>query len=167
MIFENQVNLSEEQESFITWAQGPLLPWLFSESTSNDFMYFHHPLKLRTGEILSPYYDVCYSIFDKFMKENNLSYKSILRASINNTYHHPQKMNGIHLDHSDVSHGNFLMYMNTFTGGYTYLFNDQNELIHTIIPEKYKGVIFKNTKHAQGFCGPNENRFVLLFTYEI
>jgi hypothetical protein len=167
MIIENIVKLTENQESFITWAQGPMLPWLFNETTSKQHMYFHHPLKIRGGQIISPYYDVCYSIFEDFCKENNVPFKEVLRASINNTYHHPQKMNKIHVDHSDIPHGNFIMYMNTFDEGYTYFFDDEENLIHTTIPEKNKGVVFINKKHAQGFCAPNQNRFVLVFTFTL
>lgn len=165
MIVENQIVLNENQESFINWAQGPLIPWLFDETTSSEFKYFHHPLMLRNQDIISPYYDVCYSIFEQFCKDNNIKFNNVLRASINNTYHHPQKMNGIHTDHDGIEHSNFIMYLNTFDSGYTYLFNDNKELIHTIIPKKYKAVVFKSMPHAQGFCAPNQNRFTLIFTF--
>ena len=170
-VIENNLDLTYKQHSFIEYASSENLPWRFAPSTSKEFMYFHHPLMIRntannpvSGEITSPHYDVCLSIFDKFCKENDVSYTNVLRASINNTSYFPQKHNGIHKDHP-FDHSNFILYLNEFDNGYTYLFDDDKKLVHTIIPKQNKGVVFSNSFHAQGFCTPNQYRLILLFTF--
>ena len=182
MIFQNTVNLTKREQSFIDWVTGPQCPWFCVPSTSEKFMYFVHPLMERNkdkcdapGCIVEPFknnYDICYGIFKRFCDENNIIVNKVLRAALNNTYYHPQAMADLHMDHP-FYHKNFVMYLNEFDNGYTYIFsgnhNDPDDadhkLIGTIIPKKNEAVVFNDSRHAQGFCAPNQNRYVLVFTF--
>jgi hypothetical protein len=57
------------------------------------------------------------------------------------------------------------MYLNEFDYGYTYIFDDDNNIKYTILPEIYKCVIFKGLPHAGGFCRIGQRRVILVVTF--
>jgi hypothetical protein len=170
MIIENVHRLTPEQKSFTEFVLSDRFPWFCDRLTNSaKYLFFGHCLMHRksepvTGTVNSEYYDICYSIFKGFCDQNNITVNNVFRASVNHTGHSPDKMNEIHLDH-EYSHNNFIMYLNDFTGGSTYLFDDDHNMIKEIAPSKNKVVVFGGFPHAHGFCSPDERRVSLVFTF--
>jgi hypothetical protein len=169
---EASCDLTDDQKELIRHAitPGGNFLWLFREATIK-FNYFAHILMDRSenplvnGQISSPFFEPFNQIFQNFCKKHNIPVKTILRSSINNNYYYPDKFGDIHVDHN-FPHYNFLLYMNDFTDGPTFLFNeDGTNMIREIKAEKYKAVIFPGVPHAAGFCAPGENRIVMITTF--
>jgi translation initiation factor RLI1 len=57
------------------------------------------------------------------------------------------------------------MYVNNFSNGNTYIFNEHDEIIKESIQDKDKFIVFSGEPHAQGFCAPGEMRIVLAYTF--
>jgi hypothetical protein len=173
MLIENVCRLTPEQKDFTEFVLSDGFPWFYQWSTdATKYLFFGHSLMNRNpegaaieGNKNSDYYDICYSIFKDFCDQNNIKVNTVLRAAVNHTSYHPDKMNEIHLDHDGIAHNNFIMYLNDFTGGSTYLFDDDHNMIKEIIPAKNRAVIFGGFPHAHGFCSPDERRVALVFTF--
>lgn len=119
-----------------------------------------------SGKINSNFFEKCSDLFLNVCCQNNIKVNNILRAAINCTYHYPEKMSGIHLDHEGFDHYNFVMYLNNFDLGSTYVFDtDRITLLKECAADKNKFVIFNGMPHAQGFCAPGQIRRVLVFTF--
>ena len=84
--------------------------------------------------------------------------------ALNCTTYDSSEYGDIHEDHC-FPHNNFLFYLNDFTGGPTYIFDNEKNLIKTTCVGKYKGVFFGGEKHAAGFCKPQEERIVFVVTF--
>ena len=115
------------------------------------------------GKIVSKYYSQVLDIFNDICDQNDINVKTIYRMNVNTTTHQPDQYGDIHIDH-EFKHNNFILYLNDFTDGSTYLFNDNENLTKEIKSEKNKAVFFKGN-HAQGFCKPYERRVCLVVTY--
>lgn len=151
-------------------------PWFYQERaipknkkySSVGYPFMAHNLMLRAeskkrepGIVNSTYFDFFYEIFKRNCKtEHNF----LLRMSLNLTFFHPEKHGDIHVDH-DFNHSNMIIYLNQFSDGKTYLFNDKNEIVDEISPSLNTGCIFPGTMHAQGFCSPGESRLILIATF--
>ena len=150
-------------------------PWYYQERaipldkkySSVQYPFMCHNLMARAesklrepGRIYSNYFDFFHNIF----KKNCSDHVFLLRMSLNLTFFHTEQYGDIHVDH-DFEHNNMIIYLNSFTNGKTYLFDDNYQLTDEIVPEKNLGCIFPGSFHAQGFCGPGESRLVLIATY--
>jgi len=147
-------------------------PWFYTERIdhSNYALFNHFLIAMRKdngnspGIFRSPYAESFLKIFEKFCKVNGIKYNQVLRSAINCTLHYNDKMGPIHRDHS-IPHCNFIMYLNEFTNGPTYIFDEDKKECKMTIPEKYKGVVFDGVYHSHGFCAPHERRVVLVVTF--
>ena len=169
MLFETKIDLDEKEQEFIDFVLGNNFPWFFEKTTSEKYMMFGHALMARnknnlpeTGEVNSTFFDNFQFLFNKVCEKNKIKVNTILRMAINNTYHSCEKMGEIHTDH-DFPHYNFLWYLNDFTEGSTFIFDEKKEI--EIKAEKNKVVIFDGKPHAQGFCLPHENRVCFVTTF--
>lgn len=169
--YEAKADLNKNQLDLIELVKSNTFPWYYQESTSPKFMFYGHTLMTRNelnlgghGAINSDYYGYFYEIFVDFCKKHDIEYSHVLRAALNSTGYFPDVMGDIHTDHN-FEHKNFLMYLNVFTNGKTYIFNESKEIIKTIDPEEHKVSIFSGELHAQGFCNPYERRIALIMTF--
>jgi hypothetical protein len=171
MIVEDTCNLSPVEIKFLEYVLGDNIPW-FRQHVTDNYNMFAHVLSRRDpeekeipGVVNSAYYDICYQIFKNFCDSHNVPVSVVYRAAINCSEHSPDVMTDIHTDHPTFEHKNFLMYLNDFNEGPTYLFDDDHNLTYTVVPEKYKAVVFSGQNHSNGFCKPGERRVVLVFTF--
>lgn len=149
--------------------------WFYNEyTTSYKFPAFVHTLLKRPEntveqKINSNYYYLFLDILNSFCEINNLQYTKIYRAAINLSYNsnNLEKYQDPHTDHN-FSHKVFLMYLNNFSDGHTYLFEKENNKFvekMTILAKKNKIVCFDgNIYHTAGFCKTGERRVVCVIT---
>jgi hypothetical protein len=176
-IVEKTHNLNDAEQTFIDQILSDKTPYYCMgtvEGTEEFIFAFSHILMHRnnsdtpeTGIINSPFYEDALKLFDRFCVENKITYQHIFRAAINITWNNVTSSGYgcIHKDHS-FPHYNFLMYLNDFDDGHTFIFDDDNHLIKTITPSKNKIAIFDGKLHAQGFCRLNQRRVVLVITFK-
>lgn len=173
MYLETQILPNPAQQEVIDFIFGLKFAWYRSQTT-NDFMMYSHVLmdrpdrEIKTnavrGTINSDVYQYVEPIFLDICKANNVEVNTIFRANVNSTSHHNLKHGDIHDDH-DFPHKQFIWYLNDFTDGPTYLFDENDKLEKTTAVGKNKIAIFSGQRHAQGFCAPNEDRVVMVFTF--
>jgi len=161
---------TEKQEEIFNFVRGTTFPWYLQQATDN-YRYFGHHLKMRhepdvciPGTINSEHHDFFESLFEQICQENDVDLNIIYRMALNCTYYDPSEYGDIHEDHF-FPHKNFLFALNDFTGGPTYIFDNENNLIKTTSVGKYKGVFFGGEKHAAGFCQPQEERIIFVATF--
>ena len=165
------IKLNEEQEKVIEFIEGSYFPW-YAQITVTKHMFHGHTLMNRNGDlspdagiITSQYYEPMISIFKDFCLDMGIEYQTIFRAAINSTSYHDSEMAEIHVDHK-FDHKNFIFYINDVSKGSTFIYNQDKTIIEdTIVPEKNKGVIWDGRPHAQGWCGLDERRLVLIVTF--
>jgi len=172
IIVEKKITLLPKEEEAVSKVFKNDFPYYYA-STDEEYycIQFFHSLMNRqfdaesNGTINSTRFHTFVKIFLRLCAEENISIAKIYRACINNTFYHPDKHGNIHKDHH-YDHCNFLLYLNDFDGGDTYLFDEDHNIIHTIKSEKYKMAIFEGDFHAQGFCAPKQLRTVMVFTFK-
>ena len=171
IIADGLIKLNEEQEKVIEFIESTYFPWYY-QPTVTKYSFHGHTLMNRNGDqlpetgiISSPYYEPMISIFKDFCLSKDIQYKTIFRAAINSTSYHDLEMAEIHIDHR-FEHKNFIFYINQVSQGSTFIYNqDETTLEDVIAPEKNKGVIWDGRPHAQGWCGLDERRLVLIVTF--
>lgn len=156
--------------------QSTAFPWylmhktLPSENRANDHPYLSHVLMHRTqdgepGEIGSMLYDTLLPVFQSTVEQLSLNVKHVMRANLNLTWHSPQTHGAPHRDH-ECDHYNMIIYLNKFSQGGTYLFDDEDHILDCV-PSMYRGAsVFGGGKHAQGFCAPDELRLIAVYTFQ-
>jgi hypothetical protein len=149
--------------------------WYYSDYTSSyKFPAFVHTLLKRPKDNLeqkinSNYYYMFLDILNSFCEINNLHYTKVYRAAINLSYYYNdlEKYQDPHTDH-DFPHKVFLIYLNNFNDGHTYLFEKNNNKFDekTIITSKKNKIVCfdGNIYHTAGFCKPGERRVVCVMT---
>ena len=178
MLMIKDWELTEEEKEFLkkieTFEIGLFVqPATAPPSTKGDvFLTFSHPFILRRGHnvekpgiINSVYTEQFVKIFERFCVENQIPVQFILRGAINVTTHEPFLHGDIHVDH-DFPHKNFLIYLNEFDEGCTYLFDDENNITDVIVPKFGRVAIFDGVPHANGFCKPKQKRIVMIITFK-
>lgn len=173
MIKESKFIPDEKQEGFFDLVRGGNFPW-FSLRTLDDNHspnQFCHALMRRSlsgnpeeGIINSNYYDYSRDLFLDVCASMDVEVSEIYRLAFNNTTYSPQKWVDPHRDH-EFDHKVFLMYINDFDLGQTFLLDDASNVTRTIQPEKYKAVIFDNCLHTHTFCKPDQLRIVMVGTF--
>ena len=170
-VVEGQFEPSDAQQELIDSVFGSYFPVYLDMTTESKYKQFCHTFMARNvimnheGHILSPGYEPFKELFMDICTKNNIKVNKILRAAVNNTWNYPDLHGGIHIDHPEQDHNNFIMYLNEFDNGHTYLFDGDHKQIYEIVPKKNKFAIFEGTPHAQGFCAPGQLRTVLVFTF--
>jgi hypothetical protein len=165
ILLEKTIDLNEEEKELFNTIKGNNFPLYFTHAI-NEYYGYMHCLKNRDGEINSYYYPFVESFFLKICKENNINVKTIYRASINSSDYNNILHSDPHRDH-EFDHYIFLMYINKFDNGFTYIFDEEENIKNVIYPNENKIVIFKDSIHAQGFCNIGQRRLILIITFGI
>jgi hypothetical protein len=179
------VSLSRQQQDYINETIfGDQIAWYRLATTTNGKFYdsrltersvnnpcLTHPLlyradnsKYELGEVASPLYNFFLEIFNDWMKEQNLKYNYIFRASINLTHMQDGDYSEPHVDH-DWPHYNWIIYLTNTSDAGTVLFNDDYTIDQEIPCKKFTAVSFKNQLHSQRFTKTNDHRIIVVFTY--
>ena len=132
----------------------------------NKGYFDNDPLIPNEEKTLSPNWDNVYSLFNKICKQNSIPVKRVFRSSVNFSGHGNGIHDFIHKDHK-FEHYVFLMYLNEFHEGYTFLFDQNKKIVESIVPAKNKIAIFPNMSHARGYTLPGETRVVWVVTFEM
>jgi hypothetical protein len=172
MIVEDFCKLSKEQEAVIysiITDQDSAFPFFLALSTPNRQVLIHTLLRRqdlgsKTSKANSIYFDFFLNIFRDFCISHNVKVKQLLRASVNYYINYPGLVCKPHVDHT-FDHHNFLLYLTDCKGGNTLIYDDDNNIIESISPEKFKAVMFPGLKHAIEEFEPGESRFVVVFTF--
>ena len=169
-IIEFNYQVSKDQEKFIELLLSDNFPLYYQEGTGTYKVFSHSFLSRNKNEddnfgiINSNYWEPIYNFFKDICAKHGVEHKIIYRACLNVSTFDKNKMGGLHDDHR-FPHKNFLMYLNDFSDGSTYIQDKETEEIKEIKAEKFKVVIFDGQMHAQGFCGNGERRVVLVVTF--
>lgn len=184
-LIENAITI-EEQNSILDFVFSNQFPWYFqkrmvdgaSSERYTDNKFFSHVLIARQGENEFGTYmhgetpmagkenSVDWERFKFIFTRNVPDYKVIYRAALNLTFSNVEKMSIPHRDHV-FKHRNFICYLNSFSDGYTYLLNEAREITNKIVPQERCAVTFDGSLlHAHGYCKNNEQRLIMVVTYE-
>ena len=172
--FKNALTIDELQfvENIIL---GNSFPWFYQERSipknkrfsNQSYPFFSHNLMLRAeskgnqpGIVNSEYFNLFHDIF----KRNCESHQYLLRMSLNLTLHSDSVHGDIHVDH-DFDHKNMIIYLNKFSNGSTFLFDEEFNQTDEIKSDYNTGCIFPGLLHSQGFCKVNESRLILIATF--
>jgi len=174
MFLETTFFPTEQQQKFIDLVLSNDFLWTILDEPVEGYPVKHvsmmHIISARRkdlsenpGTIDSEYYYQAKDIFDTICENNNIEPKIIYRMCFNTTVHYSNQHSGIHKDHM-FEHKNFILYLNDFSNGSTFLFDESKNLTKEIKSQKNK-VVFFDGYHAQGFCKENERRVVLVVTF--
>ena len=173
-ILEFKCDVSKEQKEFIEHLLSADFPLYYQEST-DKYTVFGHSFLYRNnkdvegvegieGVINSGYWGAVYNLFSQICAKYHIEHNIIYRAALNVTTFNQNKIAEFHIDHA-FPHKNFIIYLNDFSNGSTYIQDEDTKKIKEIKAEKYKVAIFDGHMHAQGFCGNGERRVVLVVTF--
>jgi hypothetical protein len=112
------------------------------------------------GIVNSEFFDMFFNIFNRNCK----SHKHLLRMSLNLTLYNDTEYGDIHVDH-DFDHKNMIIYLNQFSNGSTFLFDENFNKTSEIKSDRNTGYIFPGLLHSQGFCNIGESRLILIATF--
>lgn len=167
---EFKCEFSKEQQQFIDHLLSSDFPLYYTSSTgkykffSHTFLKRNENLQGSAGIVHSSYWESIHKLFKEICVKYNIEHNIIYRANLNVTLFDKDKMGDLHTDHS-FPHKNFIIYLNDFSNGFTYILDEDSKEIKEIKPEKFKVVIFGGNMHAQGFCNIKERRVVLIITF--
>jgi len=171
LIAAGLMKLSDDQQKFIEFVEGPYFPWYSNVCVTKDIFHGHALMRRNTedspnaGVVISDFYEPAISIFKDFCLGMGIEYKTIFRAALNSSSYHTSEMAEIHVDHK-FEHKNFIFYINDVSKGSTFIYSeDLTKLEDVIVPKKNKAVIWDGRPHAQGWCAPDERRLVLVVTF--
>ena len=169
-IIELKHEASKEQEEFIEHLLSGDFP-LYYQNAAGGYKVFSHSFLNRNknyddsvGSINSNYWESIYNLFKEICAKHGIEHNIIYRSSLNVTTFNKDKVGKLHSDHK-FPHKNFLMYLNDFSDGSTYVQDEDTKELKEIKSEKFKVVVFDGQLHAQGFCGNGERRVVLVVTF--
>ena len=169
-ITEFKCEISKEQEEFIEHLLSNSFPLYYQEAVEKYKTFTHSFLdRIKNsddseGVVNSIYWESIYNFFKDTCAKHDIEYKVIYRAALNVTTFNTDKIGSFHIDHS-FPHKNFIMYLNDFSNGSTYIQDEKTKEIKEVKAEKYKAVVFGGHFHAQGFCENGERRVVLVITF--
>ena len=167
-ITEFKFEPSQKQNEFIEHLLSNSFP-LYYFSTVNEYKGFCHSFLKKSehdslGIVNSYYWEHIYTLFQEICAKHDIEHKVIYRSSLNVTTFDKNKIGDFHVDHP-FPHKNFIIYLNDFSNGSTYIQNEETKELKEIKAEKFKVVIFDGFMHAQGFCNVGERRVVLVVTF--
>jgi hypothetical protein len=172
-LIEFKYEPTSEQEGFFDFVRGDSFPWFLLRTLNDDHSphQFCHALMKRDasgepveGRVNSQYYEYARNIFLDVCAVGGVEVNEIYRLAFNCTTYSQQRWVDPHKDH-EFDHKVLIMYLNKFTYGQTFLMDDDKKVVETILPEKYKAVIFDNCYHTHTFCEPDELRIVMVATF--
>jgi hypothetical protein len=151
-------------------------PWYWLEKpVTKNHPGMHHSMlpryNYKTNEgykVNSPAFDFFKRVFLDFCKKKKIKVNRILRAQLNLTWYFKGTHSAPHEDH-DFKHKICIIYLNDFTKGSTYLFEEKpyKKITKEIKAKKGKIVIFPGVYHAAGFCGKqNEKRIICIISFD-
>lgn len=150
-------------------------PWFYQKRSipknkkfsKQTYPFLAHNLMLRAeskgnepGIVNSPHFRMFHDIFNR----NCSSHKYLLRMSLNLTFYNDTEYGDIHVDHN-FEHKNMIIYLNKFSKGSTFLFDENFKKTNEIVGDYNTGCIFPGFHHAQGFCNAGESRLILVATF--
>ena len=175
MFIENKLILSEKQKQFVNLVLSDKFPWYFQIAIygGDQPMMHAHTLMNRhesdldmQGVVNSLYFDESISLFISFCAQNNISYDVIYRTAFNATTGSKKENIGWHIDHDNLEHKVFLLYLNDVSGGDT-LIRQPDDSIVKVKPEKFKGIVFDGLNyHTHEMCDIDERRIVFVVTFK-
>lgn len=154
---------------------GDSFPWFHQKRSipkdkdfsKQSYPFFSHNLMLRApsknnepGLVNSELFEPFYNIFNRHCS----SYKHLLRMSLNLTFYNDTDYGDVHVDHN-FDHKNMIIYLNKFSNGSTFLFDEEFKKIDEIKSDYNTGCIFPGLLHSQGFCNVGESRLILVATF--
>jgi hypothetical protein len=172
MLIENKIVLNKEQEQFLNEVMGEKFQWIYTNSHCGFMLfanvilqrYYNNNSQSIENKMNSVNFKKVKDIFLSFCEQNHIKVETIYRASFNLTFSNQIEYGDVHVDHK-FPHHNFILYLNDCAGN-TILFDDDENIVKEVKPEKYKGFVFPGQKHSHRFCLPGENRFVLVVTFK-
>jgi len=172
MYEQNLVILNEEQLKTIDYIMGASFPWYYQFGSATTHSFFGHTLVARHpdnkpigGIVNSPFAEPILSLFRSYCDQQNIKVKHVIRAAVNlSVRDHDQAAILPHQDH-EFDHNIFLMCLNSFDYGDTFIYNDNLEIIHRIKQKKHHAVVFKNVLHTPGMCKLGQRRVMLVVTF--
>ena len=170
---EGIVVLDDNQKQFIdqvTDNRGSSFPFYLCKSQAHRKAFIHGLMSKneqdhkQSGLIMSTAYDFFHNIFINFCDSYGVKVKTILRAAINYSIYYDQFVTLPHADH-EFDHCNFIMYLTDCNGGDTNIHDELGGTIRSVVPEKYKAIIFSGEQHSVSEFEPGNDRIVLVFTF--
>ena len=165
------IKLLPPEKKFIDFIMGNSFPWYFQGSTYNFTMHCHSFMDRNEsspesrGTINSEYAPIAESIMRRVCRDNGVDVKTVYRLAVNSTTAAAHARGDIHVDQGKTKHRVFLLYLNKFSDGSTYVWLDDDYEPTEIKAEENKAVVFDGEYHAQGFCKVGERRIVLVATF--
>lgn len=179
---EGKIELYDGESSFLGYIMSGDFAWFYTMSTANYGGMIHtlmhrNEAGLDANGFLLPgqqpqrgiensaHLPAAEQLFFRICGDNNVTVRTIYRASFNRTFHEPHAHSEIHYDHK-FPHKIFILYLHAQDGGDTLLFDDDGNLTETITSENLKYVIFDGCAHALSYCKPQGTRVVLAITFD-
>lgn len=168
VLMQGDCNFNEEDNQLVEFIQTSSMPFYKSPSTKH-FCHMGHTLMKRNGQDEgipnSDFYPFARRLVEDLLKRNGVTVRKIYRMAINLTFSDPSKFGDPHVDH-EFPHNNLLIYINDFDDGYTYMVDKENNVLDKVKGKKDTFVIFDGCRHAQGFCSPQQSRYVIICTFD-
>lgn len=166
------MQLTDEDKEFVQFVESDSFP-VFRQHSVGNYSCFTHTLMRRhrlgiptRGEINSAHYEAAEMLFLNFCDQQNIKVNNIIRAAINFNTYEGEGWLPPHVDH-DFPHQVFIGYLNEFSNGSTYLFDDDENVIHEFVPKLNDAIVFDGqTKHSASSPKPSEVRIVLVITFD-
>lgn len=161
---EHKCTLALEHQLFVMQMLGYTMP-LFSHRA-----YEGHPQFMCTHEFLTPgmpvseYHEPALALFKHCCEQAGIEATVVHRMALNITSYSPDKYGPIHRDH-DFEHKNFVLYLNSFSNGSTFLFDEFGNITYECKAEALKAFCWDGQPHAQGFCDNHQRRAVFVATF--
>jgi hypothetical protein len=127
--------------------------YMSSSHTDNlEYPYLSHIILKRPEErnhqdFNSPYANLFLKLLNEFQEKNKIKVNKLLRIAVNLTFNFGKKQSFTHRDH-EFKHKQLIIYLNDCDkDSKTVILNDKNQIIKTITPEKFKGIVFDSCLH--------------------
>ena len=173
LFIEDKIVLNDDQKQFIdivTDNSGSSFPFylcksqLFRKAFIHGLMSKNEEDHKQSGKIISGAYEFFHNIFINFCNSHDVRVKTVLRAAINYSLYYNQFVTLPHADH-EFDHCNFIMYLTDCNGGDTNIHDELGGTIRSVVPEKYKAIIFSGEQHSVSEFEPGNDRIVVVFTF--
>lgn len=170
ILVEGKANYNKIHEHFINTLSSAEFPWYLVRATQS-FPAMTHDLMCRSFEQSSgipnsPFYGPARQLFNSICADNHITVRTVYRMALNLTFSDPSLHGDPHYDHMDFPHKNFILYLNTFDAGETFIMDEQDAIIQVIKPAQDKFAVFDGDRHAAGFCKPQQFKIVLVATFD-
>ena len=168
---EKTVDLLPAEIKFFDFIKGSDFPWFYQASTYNFHMTCHTFMRRNEnapndrGIANSQFLPVAESIFMRVCRDNGVKVKTLYRLAVNATEASAHARGDLHVDQGSHKHRVFLLYLNEFSDGSTYVYLNDDYEPYEVKAAPFKAVVFDGELHAQGFCRVGERRLVFVATF--